>query len=203
VPQKPNSEKIKMKLIDDLEKIIGEKGREKLVNNKVYKWFVDATALNLYSLSFMANEMTLGGMNFTESLSTRAAAFFGNFAVGRPYGIYRDWVMKSLKIKEDTTRWIRWPLEVATFATGQTPFYVGFLMVGSMAPEIYQGIVDGDLNAAANAYQHINWDGVRNAATSLTLLSPLVGPTQGWTYDRIREQGGLKTTYEKSAESLE
>jgi len=203
VPQKPNSEKIKMKLINGLERIIGEKRKEKLVNSGAYKWAVDATAINLYSLSFMANEMTLGGMNFAESLATRATALVGNTIVGRPFGIYRDWVMKSLKIKEDTTRWIRWPVEMATFATGQTPFYVGFLMVGNMAPEIYQGMVDGDLNTMATAYQNINWDGVKNAATSLTLLSPLVGPTQGWTYDRIREQGGLKTAYDKNTKSLE
>lgn len=25
----------------------------------------------------------------------------------------------------------------------------------------------------------------------------IVGPTQGWTYDRMREQGGLATAYEK------
>lgn len=186
-----------MKLINGLERVIGKEGREKLVNNKAYKWAVDAAAVNLYSLSFMANEMTLGGMNFAESLSTRATALIGNTIVGRPFGIYRDWVMKSLKIKEDTTRWIRWPVEMVTFATGQTPFYVGFLIVGNMVPEIYQGIVNGDLDVVANAYQHIRWDGVASAATSLTLLSPLVGPTQGWTYDRMREQGGLATAYEK------
>ncbi len=192
-----------MKIIDGLEKVVGEKGREKLVNNKAYKWLADAAAVNLYSLCFMANEMTFGGMNFMESLATRFTALFGNTIVGRPFGIYRDWIMKSLKIKEDTTRWIRWPVEMATFATGQTPFYVGFLMVGNMAPEIYQGIVNGDLDTVANAYQHIKWDGVKNAAGFLTLFSPVVGPTQGWTYDKMRKQFGLETAYEKSSREKE
>ena len=186
-----------MKIINGLERAIGKERRERLVTNGVYKWAVDAAAINLYSLSFMANEMTLGGMNFVESLATRATALIGNTIVGRPFGIYRDWVMKSLKIKEDTTRWIRWPVEMATFATGQTPFYISFLIVGNMVPDIYQGIMDGDLNTMATAYQNIKWDGVKNAATSLTLLSPLVGPTQGWTYDRIREQCGIETAYGK------
>jgi len=192
-----------MPLIDKLETIVGKEGREKLVNNRAYKWVVDAVAINLFSLTFMANELTLGGMNFMESLATRGTALFGNTIVGHPYGIYREWVMKSLKIKEDTTRWIRWPLEMLTFATGQTPFYVGFLVAGNMIPEIFQGIANGDLDTITNSYQEIDWNGVKNAATTLTVASPLIGPGQGWTYDRVREQGGLETAYEKAdAEKL-
>jgi len=187
-----------MRLINRLEKIIGEKGREILVNNKVYKWMADAAAINLFSLSFMANEMTLGGMNLAESLATRGTAVVGNTIVGRPYGIYRDFIMKKLKIRKDTTRWIRWPVDMGAFATGQTIFYVGFLMAGNMIPEIYQGIVNGDLDIIANSYQQINWDGVKRAAATLTLLSPLIGPGQGWTYEKMREQFGLESAYAKA-----
>ena len=192
-------ERIKgMRLINGLERMIGERAREKLVKNRAYGWVADGAAVNLFSLSFMASEMTLGGMNFWESLSTRAAAFVGNYIVGPPYCMVRDRVMKGLNIKKETTRWIRWPVEMATFAVGQTPFYVGFLMVGNMIPDIVQGIANGDLDTIANSYQQINWGGVRRAAATLTMLAPLIGPGQGWTCDRVREQFGLKTAYDKA-----
>ena len=187
-----------MPLIDKLETIIGEEWREKLVNNGAYKWAADSVAINLISLAFMANEMTIGGMSFVESLSTRATAVVGNTIVGRPYGICRDWIMKRLNVTEDTTRWFRWPLEMATFAVGQTPFYVGFLVAGNMIPEIVQGIANGDLDTITNSYQQIDWGGVKRAAVSLTVAAPFIGPAQGWTYDRVREQCGLETAYGKT-----
>jgi len=189
------------KIINGLEKIIGKEKKERLVNNEGYKWLADGVSVNLFSLSFMANEMTLGGMNFYESLSTRVTAFFGNMVVGRPYVAIRKGIMKSLKIKKETTRLARWPAEIAAFAIGQTPAYIGVLAVGNMLPKIIQGLANEDLDTILGAYQDINWAQVRNATTSLTLLSPLVGPSQGWTSEFIRDQTGLETAYEKKSQA--
>ena len=36
------------------------------------------------------------------------------------------------------------------------------------------------------------------AASFLTFAAPLVGRPQGWVYDRMREQFGLETAYDKA-----
>ena len=184
------------RLIKGLERVIGEERTKTVVNKRTYKWFADGVSVNIFSLSFMINETTLGGMNFYESLSTRGAAFFGNMVIGGPYVTFRNWTMKKLKIKKETSRYIKWPIEMVTFAIGQTPAYIGFLIAGNMFPNIVQGIATQDLDAILNSYQDINWEKVRNAATSLTLLSPGIGPAQGWTSDKVREQFGLETAYD-------
>jgi len=53
---KTNISNYSMRLINGLEKVIGEKGREKLVNNRAYTWVADIAAINLFSLSFALNE---------------------------------------------------------------------------------------------------------------------------------------------------
>lgn len=164
-----------MRLINGLEKMIGEKGRERLVKNRFYNWTSDIVAINLFSLSFALNEAFIAGMDWNEVGKTRLAALVGNTVVGRPYGIYRDWVMKKLHVTEDSHWMKKYLVDVATFATGQTPFYLGFLTVaGADVPEMAK------------------------AASFLTLAAPLVGRPQGWVYDRMREQFGLETAYDKA-----
>ena len=44
-----------MTLINRLEKIIGNEKTEKLVNNEIYKFTIDAIAMNVFSLSYALN----------------------------------------------------------------------------------------------------------------------------------------------------
>ena len=168
-----------MALIDKLEKIIGKEGREKLVHNRLYTWAADIAAINLFSLSFALNERFIAGMDWTEVGKTRLAAVVGNSVVGRPYGIYRDWVMKKLHVQEGSHWLKKYVVDVGTFATGQTPFYLVFLAIA--------GADVGEMT---------------KAATFLTFAAPLVGRPQGWTYDKVRKQCGLKTAYEQPSENV-
>ncbi len=164
-----------MKLINGLEKLIGKERKEKLVNSRAYRWTSDIAAINLFSLSFALNEAYVAGMDWTEVGKTRLAAVVGNTIVGRPYGIYRDWMMKKFKVKEESHWLKKYVVDVATFATGQTPLYLGFLAVaGAEAPEMIK------------------------AASFLTLAAPLVGRPQGYVYDKMRDQFGLKDAYEEN-----
>lgn len=166
-----------MKLINGLENIIGKERREKLVNNWLYTSISDIAAINLFSLTFALNEKLIAGMDWGEVGKTRLAAVVGNTIIGRPYGIYRNWVMKKLHVREDSHWLKKYLADVGTFATGQTPFYLVFLAV-----------------AGAEGAE------MAKAATFLTLAAPLVGRPQGWTYDKMSEQFGLETAYEKSSE---
>lgn len=163
-----------MKLVNGLEKLIGNERKEKLVNNRVYTWASDIAAINLFSLSFALNEAYIAGMDWTEVGKTRLAAVVGNTVIGRPYGIYRDWVMKKLHVKKNSHWLKKYAVDVGTFATGQTPFYLGFLAV-----------------AGADASE------MARAASFLTLAAPLVGRPQGYVYDKMRDQFGLEGAYEK------
>src|SRR3989344_2019919 len=118
-----------MTLINRLEKIIGNEKTEKLVNNEIYKFTIDAIAMNVFSLSYALNEKFIAGMDWDEVGKTRLAAAVGNTLTGRPYGVFRDWMMKKLKIKENSHWLKKYGADVLTFVTGQTPLYMVFLAV--------------------------------------------------------------------------
>lgn len=161
-----------MALIDKLEEIVGKEGRTKLVNNRAYKFCVDAIAMNVFSLSYALNEKFIAGMDWEEVGKTRIAAAVGNTITGRPYGIFRDWMMKKFNVREDSNWVKKYSVDVLTFATGQTPLYM-----------LYMAFSGADLNE------------IGTAATFLTFVAPLAGRPQGATYDLTRKQFGLESAY--------
>lgn len=165
-------------LIGKLEGVLGKEKVEKLVNNKIYKFCVDAVAMNVFSLSYALNEKFMAGMDWEEVGKTRLAAAIGNTLTGRPYGIFRDWMMKKFNVKEESHWLKKYGVDVLTFATGQTPLYMLFL-------------------AASGA----ELKEIETAATFLTFIAPLVGRPQGVTYDFTRKQFGLKTAYSRKKQN--
>lgn len=161
-----------MTLVSRLEKIIGTEKTRKLVNNPVYKFSVDAIAMNLFSLAYALNEKFVAGMDWSDTFQARLAAAAGNTLTGRPYGCYRDKVMKKLGI-DDESHWLKkYSADVFVFVTGQTPLYV-----------VYLAAAGGDL------------DQIMRGAAFLTLVAPLTGRPQGATYDYLRAQFGLESAY--------
>lgn len=165
-----------MTAISRLEKIIGEESAKRLVNNKVYRFLVDAAAMNIFSLSYALNERFIAGMDWGETAKARLAAAIGNTITGRPYGIYRDFVMRKFGVREDSHWAKKYFADVFIFATGQTPLYIAYL-------------------AAAGADQ----EQMARGATFLTLVAPLTGRPQGATYDYLRNQFGLESPYAKGS----
>lgn len=168
-----------MALISKLERIIGEERTKKVTNNGFYKFFVDAAAMNIFSLSYTLNERFIAGMDWTETGKARAAAAIGNTITGRPYGIYRDYVMRKFRVKEDSHWFKKYVADVFTFATGQTPLYIAYLAT-----------------AGADLEQ------ITKGATFLTFVAPLTGRPQGMTYDYLRNQFGLESAYTKDSRKL-
>ncbi len=156
-------------LISKLEKIIGEEKTKKLVDNRIYKWGVDAIANNVFSLSYALNEKFIAGMTWEETGKARLAAAIGNTITGRPYGIYRDYMMDKLNITDESHAFKKYAADVFIFATGQTPIYLLYLTV---AGADYENMIKG--------------------ATFLTLIAPVAARPQGITYEHCREQFGLK-----------
>ena len=170
-----------MTLINRLEKIIGNEKTEKLVNNEIYKFTIDAIAMNVFSLSYALNEKFIAGMDWDEVGKTRLAAAVGNTLTGRPYGIYRDWMMKKFRVKKNSGWLKKYAVDVLTFATGQTPLYM-----------LYMAASGADIKEMGTA------------AAFLTFVAPLVARPQGVTYDLARKQFGLESAYlENSNENNE
>jgi len=158
-----------MTLVDRIKSIIGEEKTERLTSNKIYKFAVDAVAMNVFSLSYAINEKLIVGMDWTEVGKTRIAAAIGNTIIGRPYGIYRDYMMKKFNVTEESHWSKKYVSDVFIFVTGQTPIYLMYLAVAGANPE---EMVKG--------------------ATFLTLVAPLTGRPQGITYDYCRKQFGIE-----------
>src|SRR3989344_7232132 len=182
---------MKIKIIDSLQKIIGRERIEKLANNWAYKTSADAIAMNLFSLIYVLNDKFMGNKDWGEAWATRLTAAIGNTITGRPYGLFRDYMHKKFNI-DDKSYWLKkYLVETLTFALGQSPLYAVYLAGGDMAPDILNGIKNMDLHQIINSYQNINPEGVYSAATSLTLVAPVFGTPQGWTYDVVRDQFGV------------
>ncbi|MFQ5531277.1 MAG: L-alanine exporter AlaE [Candidatus Nanoarchaeia archaeon] len=180
-----------------VKKILGEEKMEKLVNSKVYRFGVDAVAMNLFSLVYVLNDKFMGDKDWSEAWATRLTAVVGNTLTGRPYGIFRDWMLKKFNVEEDSSFFKKYAVETLTFAIGQSPLYAMYLAGGDIAPEIIQGSINLDPQQIMDSYQNVDPEAIGSAVTSLTFLAPLLGRPQGWTYDRVREQGGLESAYEQ------
>lgn len=139
-------------------------------NISPYRFFVDALANNLFSLSYSLNEYFITGMNVSEVITTRIAAAVGNTLTGRPYGVYRDFIFKKIGVKKETHWFKKYLADVFVFATGQTPLYFLYMLPAGK-----------------------DFDEMLRGAISLTLIAPAAGRPQGATYDFVRRQFGVDT----------
>jgi len=163
-----------MTIVKTLEKIIGEERIAKVVNNKVYKFCVDAIAMNIFSLSYALNERFYAEMSWEKVDKARLAATIGNTITARLYGMYRDFMMEKFHVTEKSNWLKKYLADVFIFATGQTPLYILYV-------------------TAAGS----NQEGIIRAATFLTLVAPLAGRPQGFTYDYCRKQFGIENINKK------
>ncbi len=181
-----------MALIDIVGKALGKERTVQLVENGMYKFCVDGIANNVFSLIYILNERYVAEMNWDEAWAARGSAAIGNMITGRPYGIWRDFVMSKLGINEES-HWIKkYGADVAAFATGQSWIYALYLAAPQMAPKIYEGVRTLDLDTITSSYELVDWRKLRTAVTFLTLAAPALGRPQGVVYDKVRQQFGLE-----------
>ena len=187
-----------MKIVNGLEKTLGQERTQALVKNRVYDFTVDALAMNLFSLSYAINERFIAGMSWNSTLKTRLSAAVGNTLTGTPYRIWREVVMDKVGITKDSHWLKKYGADVLTFATGQTPLYVLYCLFGGADyGEIKDGITSLDPELIKQGIL-AGWDPIKikKAATFLTLVAPALGRPQGLTYDFLRNQFGLEKKQE-------
>jgi len=111
----------------------------------------------------MANELLIAGMTFEQSLKSRLMSIPLNAIFSRPYGMYRDWVYKVTKTRQDSGQLRKFFVDLGTFITGQITLYAGILAASGAS--LKQILV---------------------ACASMAVLSPFLGRPMGAWYDLIR-----------------
>ena len=164
--------KHRMYLIKDpLIKIMGNEKFEALKRSRVYKFIVEAFTMNVFSLVITTpNEMLIAGMDFGEYIRTRAAALIINTFTGRPYGIWRDWLMGKLRINEKSSMGKKYIGDTLSFIGFQLPIYWLSLMFGG-----------AELNEMIRA------------CGILTIIAGLTGRPYGVWLDKFRNECGLSS----------
>ncbi|MBW2999674.1 L-alanine exporter AlaE [Candidatus Woesearchaeota archaeon] len=126
------------------------------------------------------------GLDVVGILVSRGYATAVNSVTGGPYGWWRERVFKATKTKEKSGKIRKTLADLLAFNTFQVPIYATALTVASLVSE---GKVD--------------WEKVRDGATYLATISPLIAPTMGWYMDGFRKVFGVKSAAEGAYKSKE
>jgi len=164
--------KHRMLLIKDpLVKIMGPEKFEKLKESRAYKFIVEAFTMNVFSIVITTpNEMLIAGMDFEEYIRTRIAALLLNTLTGRPYGVWRDWLIRKLRISKESSIGMRYFGDTFSFIGFQLPLYWLSMMFGG-----------AELNEMISA------------SVSLTIIAGLTGRPYGVWLDKFRNECGLSS----------
>ncbi|MBI2665139.1 L-alanine exporter AlaE [Candidatus Woesearchaeota archaeon] len=101
-----------------------------------------------------------------------------NTITGGAYGWWREQAYKITKTKIGSGIIKKKLVDLIAFNTFQVPVYVIGVVIGGFISE-----------------PNIDWKKVQDGATSLALISPILGPTMGWYLDFFRKCFGIKPAY--------
>lgn len=97
-------------------------------------WLLDIWVMNSFSYGVGAVlELLIAGMSFEQHLKVRATALIVNTLTARPYGLYRDLVLRRCGQQASDGFWRRYAVDTFIFLSFQMPVYVG-IMALSGAP---------------------------------------------------------------------
>lgn len=166
-------------------------GAERAAAMKTQRWFgegfSDLAASNGYSivvgsgLDLIASHLGLEGW-----LSARVQSVLWNTATGAAYGKYRDAAFRWTNTTPESSAIKKMAVELGAFNLFQIPSYAVMVMVST---QLFEG--------------GVNWEKVQDGTIGLVTLSPFIGPTFNWTYDKCREFFGFETAVEKAIQTTE
>ncbi len=118
------------------------------------------------------------GLNLEGIAASRFSATILNTITGGAYGWWREQAYKITKTKIGSGIIKKKLVDLIAFNTFQVPVYVIGVVIGGFISE-----------------PNIDWKKVQDGATSLALISPILGPTMGWYLDFFRKCFGIKPAY--------
>ena len=148
--------------------------------SKQERWkafWVDVFVMNTFSYVIAAPlELWIAGMSWQAHLQARLIALPINSLIGRPYGLWREFLIRRTGMTEHSSAFKRYWVDTLVFLSFQLPVYVGIL-----------------------ALSGADWYGIMKAAGIACLLAGLVGRPYGVYLDFVRKLVGLKPMTANSA----
>ncbi|WP_086984495.1 L-alanine exporter AlaE [Vibrio aphrogenes] len=95
----------------------------------------------------MAIEIFVSGMSFQQSLASRTLSIPVNLTIALPYGLFRDWILRSSQ-KISTQFWMKKVADMFAYVTFQSPVYATILfIVGASFEQIITAVLSNALIA--------------------------------------------------------
>ncbi|MEZ8103863.1 L-alanine exporter AlaE [Vibrio clamense] len=91
-------------------------------------------------ISGMIVEVFISGMSFEQSLASRVLSIPVNIAIAWPYGVFRDWFIRS-GYKVSTSKLMKNVSDLLAYVLFQSPVYAGILLaVGASTDQIITAV---------------------------------------------------------------
>ena len=142
------------------------------------KYAADTVAAQSWGLTVGTLTEIAAGMSAEQIAKSRGMMIVMNAVVGRPYGLWRDFVLRTYGVTEETGKLARAAIEGVATASFYTTLYVS-------------------LNAAFN-----DTDGktLAMSAVSGVAMGLALGRPYGWYLDKVRDWFGVSPEYIKKSE---
>lgn len=110
------------------------------MTNKFRTTLADIITMVTFSFATgMAIEILISGMTLEQSLTSRCSAIFLNLIIARPYGIFRDWILKCFNAPDGFKKRL---LDLTAFILFQIPVYIIVLLFsGANAEQIIKAVI--------------------------------------------------------------
>lgn len=97
------------------------------MDNRTRLFLADTLAMVVFSFATgMVIELLIAGMTLVQSLTSRVVAIPMNLITARPYGLYRDAIVKYINIENKKLRSV---VDIFIFTSFQIPVYIFALLV--------------------------------------------------------------------------
>jgi hypothetical protein len=140
-------------------------------NRERFKEFwVDVFVMNTFSYVVAAPlELIIAGMSWEAHLKVRLMGLLINSLIGRPYGIWREFIVHLTGMTEHSSAFKRYWVDTLVFLSFQLPVYVTIMALGGA-----------------------DWNGILKAAGTASLLAGFLGRPYGIYLDFVRSLVGMK-----------
>jgi hypothetical protein len=134
------------------------------------EFWVDVFVMNTFSYVVAAPlELIVAGMSWEAHLKVRLMGLLVNSVIGRPYGVWREFIVRRTGMTENSTAINRYWVDTMVFLSFQLPVYVTIMALGGA-----------------------DWNGILKAAGTASLLAGFLGRPYGIYLDFVRSLVGMK-----------
>lgn len=144
--------------------------------SRLRKFAADTTAALTFSVAVgSAMELGITGLTVGQTARSRALSALVNFTTGRLYGVFRDFIYRSLRVKENSSSVHKAFADFAATNLFWLPIYPTILF------------------ATGADLEHIMY-----AQATMIAATPIIGPSYGWYLNKVRDLFGTQTAYERN-----